>query len=811
MALRTLTFGLRYFAAVSLLAGSVSAAEPWTPQISVSLRQIVRSQQNPESWAAKGTPFLISPDGDRLAVVLHWGDAGADEEVYWLGIFSSNQIEECLRPDAGVSAPEPLRHFEMRSRISRSASAAIRKIEWLDNDRIAFLGTGEDRERHALFIYDVPTRKLTRISSSDHDVDFFTIVDESFAYTAMRYQSRKRDQLQMPAEMDWYPARAVRSGELEKILRNSAYDEKEVAFFGGKIGGEVMEIAGFERSFTKQEPFVPFISKGGAFVLAPAAFRNNDEVIGEWERYLGKPLETFSDKELLRLRRLTIFDPASGERHTVADMLAGPAWDMMQQGDNLVAAEFSPNQNLLLLANVVSQTARERSGADVGQVAVYDIQRRAGCLLGPTTERDQSGTVCSFLQEIAWIDNRTITLTRKLVSNGDIQTSVYRREAVGWVETSRLSFPAESRPPPAPRSLRGEIALEIEESRNEPFRLVALRGNARCVLLGEDPALAGVRFSRSIEIEWRERNGVPVKGDLILPEKYDAARPLPLVIQLQERNPDRFLPDGEGATAYAAQSLAAQGFAVLLVDFRVFENHDSSQFRMTAPWMEGVLTVERIDAAVERLASLGYVDPRRVGLVGFSHTGAQVYYAITHPQKVVPAAAIIAHSATVSYGEYVYLSALTTDPRGDWISRAYEKQYGGSFWSAQARWLEHAPAFNVHKCETPALFFDMYSTPLSMLETVGVFKLARREMDTLLFAAGSHQLRRPMQRIAGMQATVSWMAFWLQDRELAEASESLRYWRLLKLQRDTRWSIEGNPSAKAAKTQGGGAAIAGPK
>jgi dipeptidyl aminopeptidase/acylaminoacyl peptidase len=158
------------------------------------------------------------------------------------------------------------------------------------------------------------------------------------------------------------------------------------------------------------------------------------------------------------------------------------------------------------------------------------------------------------------------------------------------------------------------------------------------------------------------------------------------------------------------------------------------------------------------------------------------YYAITHPGEITLAAAVDADGATVSYSEYVIQKALfENSPSVDELERQYG---GGTFWQNKSAWLEQAPGFNVDKVRTPTLFAcNSKISNLYMLETLGAFRLNRRPFEYINFPDGAHQLQRPRQRQASLEASVDWMNFWLQGKENPRSDRAARNerWRQLRV------------------------------
>jgi dipeptidyl aminopeptidase/acylaminoacyl peptidase len=239
--------------------------------------------------------------------------------------------------------------------------------------------------------------------------------------------------------------------------------------------------------------------------------------------------------------------------------------------------------------------------------------------------------------------------------------------------------------------------------------------------------------------------------------------------------PDKFLPDGSFSTAYAAQPLASAGFAVLQMRFEDVEG-------MTTP-REGPSFVEGLDSAVEHLASLNLVDSKRVALVGFSRGGYLTSYAVANPGRVRLAAAVDADGGDPSYVQYLIDSVVS--PAGRIGAAEYEQLYGGgSFWENRSAWLSNAPGFNTDRVQTPLLLtVNGVQNRTSFLELYVGLRANGRPVELLHFPQGEHELKKPRERQASLQATVDWMSFWLLGAEPAAtpaSSERFSRWRAMR-------------------------------
>jgi dipeptidyl aminopeptidase/acylaminoacyl peptidase len=323
-------------------------------------------------------------------------------------------------------------------------------------------------------------------------------------------------------------------------------------------------------------------------------------------------------------------------------------------------------------------------------------------------------------------------------------------------------------------------------------------------LIGPDFALRDITIAPSEIVEWTVSDGVRERGLLTLPQLNWGDGRFPLVIQFYNFMPNVFRPDGPAPGAYAAQALAARGIAVLGVNLAISESRGETGTTRR----EGPSAVQTIDAAVEALAARRLVDPNRVGLLGFSRGGYYSLYAITHPGRIRPAAAIAWDSVTTNFGEYVDRAARSFPaynvPTGISAPHSIEGQMalGQSvvpFWSNKVGWLQESPEFNIDRIQTP---FLAAMNGLSLLHydratnLLGLFALAHRPFELVNVPYGPHPYVRPRERAASMRVTVDWMGFWLRNQYDPDPAKHEQYarWREMRTrwQRQQAWEATGH-------------------
>jgi dienelactone hydrolase len=287
-----------------------------------------------------------------------------------------------------------------------------------------------------------------------------------------------------------------------------------------------------------------------------------------------------------------------------------------------------------------------------------------------------------------------------------------------------------------------------------------------------NPQLAGLALGKVSLYHWQDKNGTPWAGLLALPPGLDPKQRYPLVIQTHGYRQDRYFVDGEFTTGSGGRALTAQGVAVLQMDMpstHVFTAAD-------APFQ-----LDGFQAAIARLAADGLIDPRRVGVIGFSYTCFHTLFALTHDPHLFAAAAIT-DGNEMSYTQYVF----SEDEQDQKVA---EDVNGGMPWGpGLMSWAANAPDFNLDKVAAPLLISALERYQL--LKQYEPFAALRRlgkpvEMQWLRRENATHVITRPLHRYLSQQTAVDWFDFWLnghEDPAAAKAGQYARWRELRKLQ-----------------------------
>lgn len=457
-----------------------------------------------------------------------------------------------------------------------------------------------------------------------------------------------------------------------------------------------------------------------------------------------------------------------------------PPYDQYRMRPNVLWSHNSKHAILINTALPLTKAANIRG--DMSYVVDYSVTTNRWSLLEPLEAVFDSVTrPAQRVKRVGWlVEGEDLLVEHEALGGRPLNGTAYRLAGEKWVSRVVPSNRTSKLRTTAPLELQSGLNVFVRETANSLPIVVASNGKNEVPLLESDEAVEGLWRAPVQTVEWIEKDGRTVSGGLILPRDWEVEkRPIPLVIQASHYwDTGLFRPDGTASTAYAAQGLAARGMAVLQVEFTAVDRPE-----IAGTPAEGIAFVERIDAAVTALTAKGWIDPSRVGLIGFSRGGLMTYYAITHPGRTKLAAAISGDGGIATYAGYLLHGLMS--PSGSARSQAEIRQMnGGSFWLNKAAWLEYEPSFNVDRVETP--FLCALNGPATdntfHFDLVTAFRENHKPLEMIFFPKGDHQLQRPHERAASMSATIDWMAFWLKGDAPKESERAARWVNLRQMQ-----------------------------
>lgn len=319
----------------------------------------------------------------------------------------------------------------------------------------------------------------------------------------------------------------------------------------------------------------------------------------------------------------------------------------------------------------------------------------------------------------------------------------------GWAEVT-----------PAPMVPASSWTLQVQQGLNEPPDVFAIGPGDQIVrLTALNPQFDGTSWGAMSSYTWRDASGRPWQGGLLPPRDAMPGKRLPLVIQAYYYDPKNFYLDGPNAasqgftSAYPGRAFVREGVLVLAMRYWPLNGTNDSSPDENRTFNEGVR------GAVNALVHEGRIDPARVGIIGFSATGAKVMNLITFSDLPVQAATLadgdsdtlFSYAITYGYSDYTW---------------GYKEMANGGLpvRPALASWMARDPSMNTD-CVRTALRIENYGVPVT--NYWDVYALMRRQYkpaELILIPGGSHGLSTPSERMISLQGNVDWFNFWLQGR-----------------------------------------------
>lgn len=742
--------------------GGMSAAEgraPFTVRAALETTRFMVDRN--------GDAVAISPDGQRYAVMLVTGDAARDGA--WVEL-------RVGRLALAAAVPTPVVRLFTRARgggYERHGGSETLLVpgrnppRWIDDDHIAFVWEDDALLRQVVSV-TVSTGELRYLTAHRSDVTHFSArADGTLLYGAKIPCARRPS---VREQSQGYVVDAEDAFEL--VYGCGAWARDAQALFAmttpqGVARQVVMRGGDAVNRSTPRLPAAVFSASGTKAIVANTI----SQIPADWERYTAVHFRTMwqalqsegpEGAYASQFQQLFVIDLASATARSL--------WSVPLEPYERLRMAWSPGEERVVLGPTFLPVAMADAAGLAGEaVAVVHLKDRR------VEPLPMAATEARRIRQLRWVNESQIEVQLDDACVGYRWHGRWQRRSVG----------------PCPPSRASAVQVRVVQGLNEAPRLTARDKNGReIVALDPNPALTE-RYALG-NVEWIEREvaGTRWWGRLYAPAGFETGRRYPLVIQTHSfAGREEYSLYGRGSTApalgpghsaYIAQSLASHGFFVL--------HGRSGSGELEADLLGHTRQhIAATEAVVEELVREGRVDRERVGIMGYSASGWDVSYALTH-------------------SDFPYAAALTDDNKdgsysqalvSGWLVGAGEEIFGvPPFGQGLSRWLDESPGFNVERVRTPLLLTA--SSPGSELLKWELFSRLRhlqRPVEFFIvpdFEHGSHGLQNPTQLLALQERAFDWWRFWLQDKRDADPRKAMQYERWEGLRRlHTRLRAQG--------------------
>ena len=725
-----------------LLCGNIFAQKTQdlpVPTVEDAVR-MVRIQYN---VALDGSVAAISPDGKKAAAVTWRGDIARNVNVYTLTVFdidsSTNRTpSEILSKDFAGDPDDQI------------ASPFSKVVFLADNRTLAYLG--RDGDETQVYTVDTVSKKVNQLTHHPSPVRSFVVDPDgslrAFAAVAVPEKNERKSRLEGDGVFLWdsklFPLQfgsfspmpllwQTEGHQIRQYFLNTAdgpklffdsrqskpaeavdLSDRKVATSGGTESWE--DEAMLRGSSTLAEN-----PKDKSLVMFPYALTNHP-MHPERYAYYNQPL----NKNAF-IRRLAapygLVNPNTGKVEVLIDA-PHPVSERYEGGDAL----WGPAGKSVLIYTLLPDAP-----ADPPKWVEVDIATRKATPLGLPKD----------WHPIAWAaDGKSLILSGKDGKFGNVP-----RTSTGWgkfVETGA----AKGFNKDWSVATNGQKLIGVRDASLTPPELATYELNSGKVedLSNFNPQLHERKYG-SVELwHWPSTSQKDAAGFLIKPVGYKPGTRYPLVVLLDDNTMGRvgepYLLDASWQlSGHAIQMLAAQGYVVLYPREPILRDVVETD-------AEGKRVREYLESAVAELDKEGLIDPKRVGLSGWSRAGYYTDYMLIHSSINFAAASAI-DGGGVEYNDGM---------------RAFSDDE-----------LKHI--------RTPKLLEAHGLTSLVWLAGMAdrMTSLGKPN-DILYFATASHSTTRPQHRLRSLGTHLDWWNFWLKGQEDPDPIKADQYthWRKLR-------------------------------
>jgi dipeptidyl aminopeptidase/acylaminoacyl peptidase len=278
----------------------------------------------------------------------------------------------------------------------------------------------------------------------------------------------------------------------------------------------------------------------------------------------------------------------------------------------------------------------------------------------------------------------------------------------------------------------GGIVARIREL-DSPGNLFASDGvSLRQLTTHNDKFLSGIELATVESVTFPSQDGTEIQGFIYLPPGYSKKKRNPTLLQIHGGPWAQY----DYSFYSEVQLFAANGYVVVLTNPRGSTGR-GMDFRMGIWQNWGIKDTQDILAGVDHAIELGYADPERLGIGGWSWGGILTNAAITQTNRFKAAVSVASYGLNVAnYGH-------------DLWHRWWERELGLP-WENRAEW-ERLSTFNkVQNIVTPTLWMcgenDWNVPAMNSEQMYQAMKRLGRETQLVIYPDQVHEISRPSFR-----------------------------------------------------------------
>lgn len=765
---------------------------PFTVKDSIELSYFVRSVL----WTVNQEPPtepVMSPDGKEFLVITQTGILAKNEIESSIWIFEVQGIQDFVEKRS-PARPQPRM---IASFMAASNSPIASDIRWLDDsEHVAFLARIDDGTSQ-LFIANSVTGKVDQVTHERRTVSAYDVRGQTIAYTTLDDAStaaaHEEDLVDVPGKniftLLWSnrPNRD-RDESLLLIVPNTLHilDHGNELKLDPQFRGKSLKLFFPILSLSPDEKFLITVAP---VTNIPAQWKQYEPRFG-YEELRNDPANKFTTdpENAWRPSQFVKIDLRTG---LVSPLIDAPAGRSLFQIFAPTKALWSPDSRTVLLCNTFLPLTGEDRGQDALRSAApaavtLDVSEPKDMRLITYFPQPARGDhPVSHVTDVDWDTARNEFTLRFASSPDNVPMSVresYRLTQAGWVKLTNAS--GDDR----------RLSVSVYQDLNRPPLLMGrTAGSSDLNLIWDpNPQLADVALGKASLYTWLDKDDKQRTGILVLPPDYTPGKRYPLVIQTHGFEPNKFFADGIYTTGSGGRALCGRGMIVLQTG--QYSKSDNSR-------RDAEVQMEAFRSAIQHLSTDGFIDPKRVGVIGFSFTVYHTLYALTHYPKIF-ATASITDGNDLSY--WLYLMWTDIPFAQGWAETA---NGGVKPFSKKGllKWQKSAPGFSLDQVQAPLLISCLEEgTLVGTWDIYGGLRTLGKPVDLLWLRSedAPHVLVQPRHRYLSQETAVDWFDFWLNGHEDPSPEKNSEYLRWRDLRKTVSSQRRSDRSANKGRQNG---------
>ncbi|MEO1257237.1 MAG: prolyl oligopeptidase family serine peptidase [Bacteroidota bacterium] len=272
-----------------------------------------------------------------------------------------------------------------------------------------------------------------------------------------------------------------------------------------------------------------------------------------------------------------------------------------------------------------------------------------------------------------------------------------------------------------------------------------------------NPQQERYKWGRRILIDYSNDDGVPLQGVLSIPDDYKKGQKLPMIVYSYEKRSQNMykysMPYLNGAVG-PEMLYVSEGYLFLQPDihFNVGTPHSDMH--------------ECIDAAIEKVIALGYVDDQRIGYQGFSFGGHCGMYISTQENKF---SAIAAGAGVSNLVQGFNIDIVRDGSNEQDYYMTGQGRLGADPTANTEMYISESPVFNAKTMNTPLLLFHGTDDKVVQWEhSFGFYSILRylkKPVVFLSYRGEGHGFREEMNRLDIQRRLKEFFDHYLKDGE----------------------------------------------